>query len=73
MHLTKDDYLKCVETIKSVSTTLEADFANIDDLNQLDPTLTPKEQEHDIVAHFMIRKRPKTVEDLLEIRVAVVG
>lgn len=73
MHLTKHDYMKCVETIRTVSNTLEADFANIDDLNHLDSTLTPKSQETDIVAHFMIRKRPKTVEDLLEIRVAVVG
>jgi GTPase len=73
MHLTKQDYLKCIETITSVTNKLEADFANIDELNQLDTTATLVNDENNIVAHLMIRKRPKSVQDLLEIRVAVVG
>lgn len=74
MNLSKEDYLKCVETITTITNTLDADFANIDELNELDPTLVAKQQEEgNIVAHFMIRKRPKSVEDLMEIRVAVVG
>lgn len=70
MNLSKEDYLKCIETITTVTDTLEADFANIDELNQIDTTTL---DDDNIVAHLMIRKRPKSVEDLLEIRVAVVG
>jgi GTPase len=50
--------------------TLEADLVDIDELNELD---TAEKTKSDIVAHFMIRKRPKSIEDLIEVRVAVVG
>ena len=75
MKLTPTDYSKCIETITKVTDKLEADFANIDDLDELDPTKEKsiEKTQEDIVAHLMIRKRPKSVEDLLEIRVAVVG
>lgn len=74
MNLSKEDYAKCIETITTITNKLGADFANIDELNELDPTLAAKQQEEGkIVAHLMIRKRPKSVEDMMEIRVAVVG
>jgi GTPase len=75
MHLSKEDYDTCVKSIRIVADKLEADFANIDELNALDPTAKPMQnkQEEGIVAHFMIRKKAKSVQDLLEIRVAVVG
>lgn len=74
MNLSQQDYVKCIETISTVTNTLEADFADIDELNQIDSTTTTTARNKDnIVAHLMIRKRPKSVQDLLEIRVAVVG
>lgn len=71
MNLSHQDYVKCLETISTVTNTLEADFADIDELNQIDSTAA--RNKNNVVAHLMIRKRPKSVQDLLEIRVAVVG
>lgn len=68
MNLTRQEYEKSIETITTVTDMLEADFANIDELNQMN--IVPTENT---VAHLMIRKRPKSIQDLLEIRVAVVG
>lgn len=68
MNLTRREYEKSIETITTVTDMLEADFANIDELNQMN--IVPTENT---VAHLMIRKRPKSIQDLLEIRVAVVG
>ncbi|KAG2234910.1 hypothetical protein INT48_000337 [Thamnidium elegans] len=69
-----EDYLKCIETISTITNTLGADFADIDELNQIDSTTTTTTRsKNNIVAHLMIRKRPQSVQDLLEIRVAVVG
>ncbi|RCH95917.1 hypothetical protein CU098_003127, partial [Rhizopus stolonifer] len=73
MHLTKEDYATCIKTITQVTEKLDADFANIDDLDELDPTKVKTNKNENVVAHLMIRKRPKSVQDLLEIRVAVVG
>ncbi|GAA5807374.1 hypothetical protein MFLAVUS_000734 [Mucor flavus] len=74
MNLSHQDYVKCIETISTVTNTLEADFADIDELNQIDSTTTATTRnKNNVVAHLMIRKRPKSVQDLLEIRVAVVG
>ncbi|CAO3618334.1 unnamed protein product [Mucor fragilis] len=73
MNLTQDEYNKCIETIRMVADKLQADFANIDELNTLDPTAKPANSTTSDVYHLMIRKRPQSVQDLLEIRVAVVG
>ncbi|KAK4519019.1 Cut9-interacting protein scn1 [Mucor velutinosus] len=73
MNLTQDEYNKCIETIRTVTDKLQADFANIDELNTLDPTAKPANSTASDVYHLMIRKRPQSVQDLLEIRVAVVG
>lgn len=73
MNLSQDEYTKCIETIRIVADKLQADFANIDELNTLDPTAKPSNSTTSDVYHLMIRKRPQSVQDLLEIRVAVVG
>lgn len=73
MNLTQDEYNTCIETIRTVTDKLGADFANIDELNTLDPTAKPANSSTSDVYHLMIRKRPQSVQDLLEIRVAVVG
>jgi hypothetical protein len=68
--LSLSDYKQCLTTVKLICDDLDADFTDIDELNQLNKT---EKKTQDIVAHLMIRKRPKTVQDLLEIRIAVVG
>lgn len=68
MNLSRQEYETALKTITAVTNMLEADFANIDELNQLDKVTTQT-----TVAHLMIRKRPKSIQDLLEIRIAVVG
>lgn len=68
MELSTQEFEKAMETITTVTNMLEADFANLDELNQLDIVTTKK-----TVAHLMIRRRPKSIQDLLEIRIAVVG
>ncbi|KAL9544721.1 hypothetical protein PS6_008607 [Mucor atramentarius] len=73
MNLTQDEYNACIKTIRTVTDKLGADFANIDELNTLDPTAKPANSSTSDVYHLMIRKRPQSVQDLLEIRVAVVG
>ncbi|KAG2195215.1 hypothetical protein INT46_010782 [Mucor plumbeus] len=73
MNLSQDEYTKCIETIRIVTDKLQADFANIDELNTLDPTAKPSNSTTSDTYHLMIRKRPQSVQDLLEIRVAVVG
>ncbi|KAL0142639.1 P-loop containing nucleoside triphosphate hydrolase protein [Mucor lusitanicus] len=73
MNLTPDEYNTCIDTIRLVTDKLHADFANIDELNILDPTAKPANAATSDVHHLMIRKRPQSVQDLLEIRVAVVG
>lgn len=74
MNLTDDEFNTCLNTISQITQELSADFANIDDLNGLDPSSSStKTKTPSKVAHLMIRKRPQSVQDLLEIRVAVVG
>lgn len=72
MNLTTDEFNTCLNTISLITQELNADFANIDDLNGLDPNYKSTAKTGQ-VAHLMIRKRPQSVQDLLEIRVAVVG
>jgi GTPase len=61
-----------MDTITQITQELNADFANIDNLNGLDPNYKATTKSGQI-AHLMIRKRPQSVQELLEIRVAVVG
>lgn len=62
MMLTQDDYNQCLATISKVVEEIDADFIDIGGDNN-------KKKG----GHLMIRKRLTSVEDLLEIRVAVVG
>lgn len=72
MNLTIDEYDKCIKTLTTLAESLDADLANIDELIQLDINKTT-ESNAQKVSHFMLRKRPKSVQDVLEVRVAVVG
>lgn len=71
MNLTVEEYEKCIKTLTLLTEKLDADFANIDELVQLEINKTPT--VHSQVSHFLIRKRSKSVQDVLEVRVAVVG
>ncbi|CAO3695796.1 unnamed protein product [Rhizopus stolonifer] len=71
MNLTAEEYEKCIKTLTLLTEKLDADFANIDELVQLEINKTPT--VHSQVSHFLIRKRSKSVQDVLEVRVAVVG
>ncbi|KAI8365186.1 P-loop containing nucleoside triphosphate hydrolase protein [Radiomyces spectabilis] len=79
MHLTKEQYQKCLTTLELVMVDLHADFADVDEINLLDQTdsqttkMSTKSLEDGVIGHVMIRKRPKSVQDMLEIRIAVVG
>lgn len=64
MYLVKDDYQKALATIGTIAADLGADYAVVDEREKPD---------QGILTNLMIRRRPKTVEDLLEIRIAVVG
>lgn len=72
MNLTIDEYDKCIKTLTTLAESLDADLANIDELIQLDINKATKSNEQK-VSHFMLRKRPRSVQDVLEVRVAVVG
>ncbi|CEG77211.1 hypothetical protein RMATCC62417_12003 [Rhizopus microsporus] len=72
MNLTIDEYDKCIKTLTALAESLDADLANIDELIQLDINKAT-ESNAQKVSHFMLRKRPKSVQDVLEVRVAVVG
>lgn len=74
MNLSKKELDQCLQTISEITHEINADYANIDELNGLDTHSKPsKKPNQGSVAHLMIRKRPKSVQDLIEIRVAVVG
>jgi hypothetical protein len=62
MMLTQDEYNQCLATMSKVVEGIGADFIDIGGDNN-------KKKG----GHLMIRKRLTSVEDLLEIRVAVVG
>ncbi|KAF7731816.1 hypothetical protein EC973_008331 [Apophysomyces ossiformis] len=70
MHLTKEEYGQCLTTLAGVISNFEADYAEIDKPGEQN---AESQEEEGIVSHIMIRKRPKSVEDMLEVRVAVVG
>ncbi|KAI8976847.1 P-loop containing nucleoside triphosphate hydrolase protein [Pilobolus umbonatus] len=64
MHLSQEEYDQAVQTLSRISEQLNADCALIDESNTVE---TGK------VAYMMIRQCAAPVEDLLEIRIAVVG
>lgn len=65
MKLTKADYEQCLQTILTVANELEVDCADINMTSRLD--------NMGYSGHLMFRTIPKSVEDILEIRVAVMG
>lgn len=69
MMLGEADYQKALTTLQTITSDLSADYAVVEERGR--DTTNGKPQE--IVAHLMIRKRMDSVEDLLEIRIAVVG
>ncbi|KAG0170896.1 hypothetical protein DFQ29_009091 [Apophysomyces sp. BC1021] len=70
MQLTKEEYEKCRQTLAGVVGLFEADYAEIDPPGEANEK---SEEECGVVSHIMIRRRPKSVQDMLEVRVAVVG
>ncbi|KAI8066592.1 P-loop containing nucleoside triphosphate hydrolase protein [Gongronella butleri] len=68
MNLTKDEYNTCLTTIQQVADTLGAAAVDLDSL-----TTEPDNKKKDECGHVMIRKRSMSIEDMLEVRVAVVG
>ncbi|KAG1464659.1 hypothetical protein G6F46_000127 [Rhizopus delemar] len=71
MNLTTKEYEICIANLTSLTQALGADLADLDELIQLDINKTPISAQK--VSHLMIRKRPKSVQEALEVRVAVVG
>ncbi|KAI7874571.1 P-loop containing nucleoside triphosphate hydrolase protein [Lichtheimia hyalospora FSU 10163] len=69
MMLKETDYQKALTTLQEIASDLSADYAVVEEHGH--DTTNGKPQE--IIAHLMIRKRMDSVEDLLEIRIAVVG
>ncbi|CDS10978.1 hypothetical protein LRAMOSA03242 [Lichtheimia ramosa] len=69
MMLGDTDYQKALTTLQAITSDLSADYAVVEEHGR--DTTGGKPQE--IVAHLMIRRRMDSVEDLLEIRIAVVG
>ncbi|KAI8143821.1 hypothetical protein BJV82DRAFT_609552 [Fennellomyces sp. T-0311] len=68
MMLTEDEYKKSLATIEQIVSALDADYAIVEERGKDSAT-----RQQGVLANLMIRKRLKTVEDLLEIRIAVVG
>lgn len=71
MNLTTKEYEICIANLTLLTQALGADLADLDELIQLDINKTPISTQK--VSHLMIRKRPKSVQEALEVRVAVVG
>ncbi|KAI9282677.1 P-loop containing nucleoside triphosphate hydrolase protein [Sporodiniella umbellata] len=69
MALTEQEYQTAIETLTAVAHGLEADLTDLEALIELEINKTPTTES----SHVMIRKRCKTVQDVLEVRVAVVG
>ncbi|KAI9311181.1 P-loop containing nucleoside triphosphate hydrolase protein [Dichotomocladium elegans] len=69
MMFTEEEYQKVLLTMARVVSDLNADYAVVE--KRVRDAGLKKQQ--DIVANLMIRKRISAVEDLLEIRIAVVG
>ncbi|ORX62670.1 P-loop containing nucleoside triphosphate hydrolase protein [Hesseltinella vesiculosa] len=68
MQLTKEEYTQCVDTLKKLAGDLGAEAVDLDTL-----TNTAEKKKKDDCGHVMVRKRSMSVEDMLEVRVAVVG
>ncbi|KAI9302135.1 P-loop containing nucleoside triphosphate hydrolase protein [Cunninghamella echinulata] len=73
MSLTKEEYDKCIQTIDEVTKSINVDYADLDNFLDGDNITKKKNNNNEYLGHFMIRKKPTSVEDLLEVRVAVVG
>ncbi|KAI9495855.1 P-loop containing nucleoside triphosphate hydrolase protein [Zychaea mexicana] len=67
MTLTDDEYQQALITVGKIVEKLDADFSTVEERGK------HNQQQQGILATLMIRRRLKTVEDLLEIRIAVVG
>ncbi|KAI7872513.1 P-loop containing nucleoside triphosphate hydrolase protein [Spinellus fusiger] len=65
VQLTAEEYEASKTTLQRLLSTLGADHA---DLNS-----TPADRCHRKAGYFMLRRKPASVEDILEIRIAVVG
>ncbi|KAI9269249.1 P-loop containing nucleoside triphosphate hydrolase protein [Phascolomyces articulosus] len=68
MMLTDEEYKKALSTIGTVVAKLDSDYSIVEERGK-----DPAQKQEGTVANLMIRKRLKSVEDLLEIRIAVVG
>lgn len=66
MELDEPSYRQILENMNRIVNELEADYAVVE---ERDKTAT----NSGLAATLLIRRRPKGVEDLLEVRVAVVG
>lgn len=69
MELSEAEYETALKTISTLTPTLGAGYAVIEKRVVQEKA----ELEPGVYAHLMIRRRPASVEDMLEIRVAVVG
>lgn len=68
MTLSSDEYQQALSTIEKIVSKLDSDYSVVEERGK-----DPIQQKQGIVANLMIRRRLKSVEDLLEIRIAVVG
>ena len=69
MTLSSDEYQQALSTIEKIVSKLDSDYSVVEERGK-DPI---HQKQQGIVASLMIRRRLKSVEDLLEIRIAVVG
>ncbi|ORZ14744.1 P-loop containing nucleoside triphosphate hydrolase protein [Absidia repens] len=73
MQLTKEEYTQCLKTMDQVMDKLDTEYTDIDTLVTADGKSNDKKKANGTGGHLMIRNKSTSVEDLLEIRVAVVG
>ncbi|TPX55681.1 hypothetical protein PhCBS80983_g05110 [Powellomyces hirtus] len=81
MNLEAEDLNTCVETIEAAADKLGADVTILNQTNSLGSASTITAEGTDdalsaskfVYAHLLIRKRPGKVEDMMELRICVVG
>lgn len=73
MKFTKEEYVKALKTVEGIAQELEAGVSVLMSKNTGEETDVPAEGNKDVSAKVLIRPKPKSMEELLEIRVAVVG